>query len=220
MNIGDYWWLIVGIVIIIALVVILIVLKTQLNKDKQLLDQANAQNDNQQKEEESKQEETTEPKQEEVKEVKKSSKKEAQEDNKEEVKEDEEIDFIPVETESKKKSKKKVSNEQGATAIVSKSVEKEEKESEETTLESTETVDTKEEKKEGETKVTAKTAEKYRVTYDKDKKDWVVKKDGAQRATKRFATKEEATAFAKEIAKNHDSGLAIHKKNGKFQKKN
>ena len=62
--------------------------------------------------------------------------------------------------------------------------------------------------------------ERYRVTYDKDKKDWVVKKDGAQRATKRFATKEEATAFDKEIAKNHDSSLSIHKKNGKFQKKN
>ena len=61
--------------------------------------------------------------------------------------------------------------------------------------------------------------EKYRVTYDKEKKDWVVKKDGAQRATKRFPTKEEATEFAKEIAKKNDTSLAIHKKDGKFQKK-
>ena len=38
MDIGDYWWLIVGIIIIIALIVILIVLKTQLNRDKKLLE--------------------------------------------------------------------------------------------------------------------------------------------------------------------------------------
>lgn len=59
----------------------------------------------------------------------------------------------------------------------------------------------------------------YRVKYDSVKKDWVVKKDGASKAYRRFMTKEEATHCAKLLAKRQDSNFALHKKDGKFQKK-
>lgn len=58
----------------------------------------------------------------------------------------------------------------------------------------------------------------YRVKYDKDKKDWVVKKDGASRATRRFSTKSEATKYANGLSKGNGSKLSVHKKNGQFQK--
>ena len=60
---------------------------------------------------------------------------------------------------------------------------------------------------------------RYRVTYDKTMQNWVVKMDGATRASKRCATKEEALKVAKELAKKKDSKLSVHKKDGKFQKK-
>ena len=60
---------------------------------------------------------------------------------------------------------------------------------------------------------------RYRVTYDKDRQNWVVKMDGATRASKRCSTKEEALKVAKELAKKKDSKLSVHKKDGKFQKK-
>ncbi len=60
---------------------------------------------------------------------------------------------------------------------------------------------------------------RYRVTYDKVNQNWVVKMDGATRASKRCATKEEALKVAKELAKKKDSKLSVHKKDGKFQKK-
>jgi len=58
----------------------------------------------------------------------------------------------------------------------------------------------------------------YSVTYDQEKGDWVVKKRGAERATRRLRTKEEAVTFAKDLANNQNAVLAIHKKDGKFQK--
>ena len=60
--------------------------------------------------------------------------------------------------------------------------------------------------------------EVYRVKYDKMKGDWVVKKDGATRAYRRFATKEEASKFAKTLTKEKGLVVSVHKKNGKFQK--
>ena len=50
-------------------------------------------------------------------------------------------------------------------------------------------------------------------------KDWVIKKDGASRATKRVATKEEALKIAKQLSVSHDANVSVHKKDGKFQKK-
>ena len=192
MNIGDYWWLILGVVIIIVLLVILVVLKKQLNNDKKLLDSATAENVEQKedkdkaKEEskdavESKQVETTKENEETVK----SENAEVEKENTN--KEDDEIDFIPVETEPAKKSKKKVNNDDSSNGNEKKQTEA--KVSEEQNVESENT----------ENKGATKMVERYRVTYDKDKKDWVVKKDGAQRATKRFATKEEATAMLAEL---------------------
>ena len=60
---------------------------------------------------------------------------------------------------------------------------------------------------------------RYRVTYDKEQGNWVVKMDGADRASRRCATKEEALKIAKELAEKKDASLSVHKKDGKFQKK-
>ena len=59
---------------------------------------------------------------------------------------------------------------------------------------------------------------KYRVVYDKEQKNWIVRIDGGERASKRCATKEEALKVAKDLAKKKDADLSVHKKNGKFQK--
>lgn len=58
----------------------------------------------------------------------------------------------------------------------------------------------------------------YGVTYDKTNKEWVVKKTGASRASKRFSTKAEALEYAEKISENNNANLRVHKKNGKFQK--
>ena len=60
--------------------------------------------------------------------------------------------------------------------------------------------------------------ETYRVVYDKEQRNWIVKIDGGQRASKRCATKAEALEVAKSLAKKKDADLSVHKKNGKFQK--
>lgn len=63
-----------------------------------------------------------------------------------------------------------------------------------------------------------KETETYRIVYDKEQKNWVVKIDGGERASRRCATKEEALKVAKDLAKKKDADLSVHKKNGKFQK--
>ena len=65
---------------------------------------------------------------------------------------------------------------------------------------------------------TKKEAETYRVVYDKEQKNWIVKIDGGERASRRCETKEEALKVAKDLAKKKDADLSVHKKNGKFQK--
>jgi len=61
-------------------------------------------------------------------------------------------------------------------------------------------------------------AQKYMVTYDKEKKDWVIKKTGSTRASKRCKTKKEALEIAEHLAASQDMNLSIKKKDGKFQK--
>ena len=79
---------------------------------------------------------------------------------------------------------------------------------------------TKEEPKKEETEISKKERlNRYRVTYDKEQENWVVKMDGAERASRRCATKEEALKVAKELAEKKDASLSVHKKDGKFQKK-
>ena len=63
-----------------------------------------------------------------------------------------------------------------------------------------------------------KATERYRVVYDKENKNWIVRVDGGKRASRRCATKEEALKVAKDLAKKKDADLSVHKKNGKFQK--
>ncbi|MCI7003506.1 MAG: DUF2188 domain-containing protein [Clostridia bacterium] len=61
--------------------------------------------------------------------------------------------------------------------------------------------------------------QKYMVIYDKEKKDWVIKKTGAAKASKRCKTKKEALEFVEKYAENQDLNVSIKKKDGKFQKK-
>lgn len=58
----------------------------------------------------------------------------------------------------------------------------------------------------------------YRIVYDKEQKNWIVKIDGGQKASRRCKTKAEALEVAKNLAKKKDADLSVHKKNGKFQK--
>ena len=61
---------------------------------------------------------------------------------------------------------------------------------------------------------------KYRLTYDKDKASWVIRKDGASRTIRRVKTKQEALEILKTMEeKNEDIKVVVHKKNGKFQKR-
>ena len=62
-------------------------------------------------------------------------------------------------------------------------------------------------------------AQKYMVTYDKENKDWVVRKTGSQRASKRCKTKKEAMEVAERLAESQDLNLSVKKKDGKFQKR-
>ena len=62
-------------------------------------------------------------------------------------------------------------------------------------------------------------AQKYMVTYDKENKDWVIKKTGAVKASKRCKTKKEALEIVEKLAENQDLNVSVKKKDGKFQKK-
>lgn len=59
----------------------------------------------------------------------------------------------------------------------------------------------------------------YRVVYEKETKEWLIKKDGAQRVIRRVKTKAEALELAKQFSENQDLALSVQKKDGKFQKK-
>ena len=64
-----------------------------------------------------------------------------------------------------------------------------------------------------------KTLPKYHLTKDKDKGDWKLKKEGADRATRRFPTKYEATAggvLADAVGKDGGS-VRIHLEKGRIQ---
>ena len=59
----------------------------------------------------------------------------------------------------------------------------------------------------------------YRLAYDKDAREWVIRRDNSTRASARFATKAEAEERIKELSKNQEAGYIKHKKDGKWQKK-
>lgn len=116
-------------------------------------------------------------------------------------------------TETKKVEHKEVSKKPATNKpAVKKPVEPKEEENgskEEKPLKKEEKIEEKKEKDINET---------YRVVYDKEQKNWIVRIDGGQRASRRCATKEEALKVAKDLAKKKDADLSVHKKNGKFQK--
>lgn len=60
---------------------------------------------------------------------------------------------------------------------------------------------------------------KYKVLYDKTKKEWVVKKEGSTRAIKRCALKEDAIEYAKKCTIDSQNGNTFHKEDGKFKKR-
>ena len=78
---------------------------------------------------------------------------------------------------------------------------------------------------EGEESVESSNAEKraikavYRVIYDSENREWMVKKDGAQRVIRRVRTKAEALELANQFATRQDLSISVQKKDGKFQKK-
>ena len=74
-----------------------------------------------------------------------------------------------------------------------------------------------EEQKQKEEKPVAK--ETYGITYDKESREWVVKKTGSSRASKRFVTKAEALEYAEKLSESKGANLRVHKKDGKFQKR-
>lgn len=47
---------------------------------------------------------------------------------------------------------------------------------------------------------------------------WSVKKGGASRASKNFLTKKDATAYGRQLSKEHQSEFIIHGKNGVIQR--
>lgn len=59
----------------------------------------------------------------------------------------------------------------------------------------------------------------YMISYDKEKKEWVIKRRGSQRATKRTKTKKEALDLVEKLSQNQEVGFTVKKKDGKFQKK-
>lgn len=59
----------------------------------------------------------------------------------------------------------------------------------------------------------------YRVVYDKQDKRWLIKKDGAKRVIDSKCTKEEALARVQDLSESQDIKFVVHKKDGKFQKK-
>lgn len=59
----------------------------------------------------------------------------------------------------------------------------------------------------------------YRVVYDKEDKLWKIKRDGAKRVIETKQTKDEAVKRVMELSGNKEVGFVVHKKDGKFQKK-
>lgn len=79
----------------------------------------------------------------------------------------------------------------------------------------------KEEPKKEETKEQANV--KYHISQNKDEKSeffnqWRVRKSGSDKTIKYFKTQKEAIDYAKTLAKNQDTDIVIHKKDGKIRK--
>lgn len=60
----------------------------------------------------------------------------------------------------------------------------------------------------------------YSIVYDRAAREWVVRKTGSPRAIRRLRTKAEALEYAEQLSVRQGLALQVHKKDGKFQKKN
>lgn len=60
----------------------------------------------------------------------------------------------------------------------------------------------------------------YSIIYDRAEREWVVRKTGSPRAIRRLRTKSEALEYAEQLSVRQGLALQVHKKDGKFQKKN
>ena len=139
----------------------------------------------------------------------KSSKKATTEEKTEEIAteqvEEEKVEEQPAKTKKSTKSKKETKTAKTEETVVTETEATEQSES------------SADEEAKAESADKAKT-QKYMVTYDKESKLWVVKKTGAQRASKKFETKAQAFKFAERISGEKGMSLTVKKKNGQFQK--
>ena len=58
----------------------------------------------------------------------------------------------------------------------------------------------------------------YHISKRREDHMWQVKAEGSSRALKKFFTQEEAVEYAKNVAKNNDGRIVIHKVDGSFKK--
>ncbi len=61
-------------------------------------------------------------------------------------------------------------------------------------------------------------AVKVTLKFDRAKSNWVILRSDSERAYRRVATKQEALIIAKDLARRLHAQLAVHKKDGKFQR--
>ncbi len=61
-------------------------------------------------------------------------------------------------------------------------------------------------------------AVKVTLKFDRIKNNWVILRSDSERTYRRVATKQEALTIAKDLARRLRAQLAVHKKDGKFQK--
>ncbi len=144
--------------------------------------------------------------------------------------ENKELDEQLEDKTTKNESKDEVKEEQGTPKKSNKSAktqsenqveeqtEKQQKELDNTDEQKEENKKDKEENKEDKQTSKSPAKAKYSVSYDKDKKDWVVKKAGSERATKRCKTKKEAMETIEKLSAHNEINISVKKKDGKFQK--
>lgn len=205
----DYWPLLVCVVLIIVAIVVLIVFRDKPETDKSLTDDKTVTNDENKPQDENG--ESASLKEEKVEEKTEEKPAETETEKVEEKKVEEKTEEKPKKP---RKTAKKTKTEEKAdekvevkddTVVVS-----EPKTKEAETKDATVSEENMEDKK---------PSQKYMVTYDKDRKDWVVKKTGATRASKRCKTKKEAMEVAEKLAESQDLNISVKKKDGKFQKR-
>lgn len=133
---------------------------------------------------------------------------------------DEKLEDQTTESETKEEPKKDNNDELKSEKESKKTTKKTKSQSEQQPkekLEENQKEENKEEPKEEKISKTS-TKAKYSVSYDKDKKDWVVKKAGSERATKRCKTKKEAMETIEKLSSHNEINISVKKKDGKFQK--